>query len=91
MSFRPNHATVSAAGTAASAKRPLSMSSSRTTRPRLAPIARRTAISRWRSAPRARSRLPTLAQAMSSTKPADACQSDRIAPKPISIMPSPMV
>ena len=32
MSFRPTHATASAAGTAASASSPLSMSSSRTTR-----------------------------------------------------------
>ena len=36
-------------------------------RPRLAPSARRTAISRWRSAARASSRLAMLAQAMSST------------------------
>jgi len=38
-------------------------------RPRPAPIAARIAISRWRSAARASSRLATFAQAMSSTSP----------------------
>ncbi len=47
----------------------LSMSSCRTIRPRLAPSAVRTAISRARYAERASSRLATFAHAMSSTKP----------------------
>ena len=53
----------------ASAISTLSVSSCRTMRPRPAPSAARTAISRRRAAPRARSMLPTLAQAISSTKP----------------------
>ncbi len=45
------------------------MSSWRIRWPRLAPIAVRIAISRWRPAARASSRLATLAQAIRSTKP----------------------
>ena len=45
----------------------LSVSSWRTTRPRAAPIAERTANSRWRPAARASSRLATFAHAISST------------------------
>ena len=84
---RLTHAMASATGTAASDTIVLSMSSSRTMRIRLAPIARRTAISRCRSAPRARSRLATLAPAINSTKTADACHSERIGPRPTSSMP----
>ena len=47
----------------------LSTSSWRTSCPRVAPIDRRTAISRCRMNPRAMSRFATLAQAMSSTSP----------------------
>ena len=47
----------------------LSVSSWRSTRPRPAPSARRTLISRCRCAPRASSRLAMLAQASSSTRP----------------------
>ena len=47
----------------------LSTSSWRTSRPRVAPSDSRTAISRCRMNPRAMSRLATLAQAMSSTRP----------------------
>ena len=47
----------------------LSTSSCRTMRPREAPTARRTAISRWRPAARTRSRPATFAHAMSSTSP----------------------
>jgi hypothetical protein len=47
----------------------LSVSSCLAIRERLAPIARRTAISRWRAVPRASTRVATLAQTMSSTTP----------------------
>ncbi len=47
----------------------LSTSSWRTSLPRVAPSDSRTAISRWRMKPRAMSRLATLAQEMSSTRP----------------------
>ncbi len=47
----------------------LSVSSCRTSRPRLAPCDSRMAISRRRAVARASSRLPTLAQAISSTRP----------------------
>ena len=50
-------------------------------------MARRTARSRCRSAPRASSRFAMFAQAMSSTKTAEACQSARIGPSPGSRMP----
>ncbi len=51
------------------ARMKLSINSWRTMRQRLAPSDTRTEISRERAAERARSRLATLAQAMSSTKP----------------------
>ena len=47
----------------------LSVSICLTTRPRLAPIAARTAISFCRAAPRARRRLATFAQAINRTNP----------------------
>ena len=46
---------------------PLSVSSWRARRPRLAPIAARIASSRWRATPRDRNRFATFAQAMSRT------------------------
>ena len=55
-----------------SASTTLSVSSWRTMRPRLAPIAQRIASSRERTAPRASIRFATLTQAMSSTKPTTA-------------------
>jgi hypothetical protein len=52
------------------AKSTLSVRSWRRMRARPAPIAVRTAISRWRPSARARSRFAMLAQAMRRTKPA---------------------
>ena len=75
-------------GMAASASMPDSIRSSRTTRRRSAPMARRTAISRCRSAPRARSRFTTLVQPMISTKSAAACHRARIGVMPGSSIPS---
>ena len=60
-------ATPSAPPIAASIR--LSDSSCANSRPRLAPMAARTASSRWRALPCASIRLATLAQAISSTKP----------------------
>ena len=60
-------ASSSPAAAAHSASTTLSVSSWRTMRPRPAPSAVRTAISRARAAPRASSRLATLPQAISST------------------------
>ena len=51
----------------ATASSTLSVSSCRTMRPRLAPRAARTAISRWRASARESSRFATFAQAISST------------------------
>ena len=59
----------------------------RVMRRRLAPIATRTAISRWRSASRASSRPATFAQAIKRTNPAAACHNVRIGPRPMSIIP----
>jgi hypothetical protein len=53
----------------ATASRKLSVRNCRTMRSREAPIASRTATSRCRAEPRASSRLATLAQAISNTKP----------------------
>ena len=55
-----------------------SVRSWRTIRPRPAPRARRSAISRCRSAPRARMRFATLTQAISITRTAAACQMARM-------------
>ena len=76
-----------APGMASTASAALSISSSRTMRPRLAPRAMRMATSRWRSAPCATSRLTTLAQAISSTKMAEACHSPSTGPSPSSSIP----
>ena len=48
----------------------LSTATWRNSRVRLAPMAARTANSRWRTTPRARSRLATLAHAINRTRPA---------------------
>ena len=55
----------------------LSTSSCRAISARDAPSAVRTVISRWRAVPRASSRLATLAQAISSTKPTAPSSSQR--------------
>ena len=66
----PNQSVMSRAATAPStASTALSARSCRASRPRSAPSARRTAISRLRCTARASSRLATLAHAMSSTSP----------------------
>ena len=69
----------------------LSVSSCRTMRPRLAPIAARMAISRRRPMARANSRLATLAQAISRTKltaPASTSRDERTLPTMASRMGS---
>ena len=65
----PHTASSSPSAPPASERITHSVSSWRTSRPRPAPSAARTAISDSRAAARASSRLATLAQAMSSTKP----------------------
>ena len=70
----PHHASGSASAPPIEASTRLSVRNCRTSRPRLAPNARRTAISRRRPEARASSRLATLAQATSNTMPATAHQ-----------------
>ena len=64
----PRAASAMPSGAETAPSTTLSVSSWRTIRPRPAPIAARTDISRARAVARASSRLATLAQAMSSTK-----------------------
>jgi hypothetical protein len=64
-----HHATTSPSAPPATPSTTDSVSNWRTSRPRPAPIAERTASSRWRAAPRASNRFATLALAMRSTKP----------------------
>ena len=66
---RPQNASAAPRTAARPDRIRLSASSWRTMRDRLAPRARRTAISGRRAAPRARSRVATLAQAARSTRP----------------------
>ena len=64
----PTAARAMPSGAEAAPSKTLSVSSWRTIRPRPAPRAARTDISRARAVARASSRLATLAQAMSSTR-----------------------
>src|SRR5438309_9265763 len=68
--FVPQKARITLAAPPKAAKSRPSVSSCRTSRPRRAPIARRTEISFCRDLLRASSRLATLAQAISRTSPA---------------------
>jgi hypothetical protein len=63
-------ASPSDTGTAIAASTTPSSSNCQITRARVAPIARRSAISRWRSAPRASSRFMTFAPPIASTSSA---------------------
>ena len=80
---RPHHASSSPPNPPASERTRLSASNWRTSRPRPAPSAARTASSRWRAVARASRRLATFAQAMRSTKataPASTKSAGRMSP-----------
>ena len=81
------HANASDTGTAMAASTALSMRSWRRSRARPAPIASRSAISRRRSHPRARSRFAMFAAADASTRRAPIWIMPRIWSMPGSIMP----
>ncbi len=73
----PAHAIASPSAAPAAASTKLSVSSCRVRRPCPAPIAERTAISRWRPSARERRRLATFAHAMSMRNPTAPKTSER--------------